>query len=137
MAKVPSVRILSFDSPSLDKSVGHPLNQFVKDVSSALSNGLTVTQNMAAQVNTLTFYLPASGVVPPLSFAWQFPQTPPKGCIIVAADAINLVRSLDPISTGLMPRWTYGGDGGLVRILNIRGTMTVDTRYSVTFHTFA
>jgi hypothetical protein len=134
VAKLPSVKLLPQsdykDQPLLQKLTSS-LNQFIIDVVRALDKGLTVSDNMVAQINEKALFVSDSAGSFPFAFAWQNPSTRPRGCIVVRADT---QEGDEGIFSAVQPKWSY--NEGRVVIEGLRGDLDADRWYDVTFYTF-
>lgn len=129
MGSLPTIkRFLTEDYPSEASWIGtllYSLNLLLNTVYSNLNNGLTIAQNMQAQVKTLS----VSGLNPTTSFNWNYPN-------IGAPIGVSVVQCLQtdaPISVVTNPvtaAWSY--TGGVISINNVTGLSSAHT-YSCTF----
>ncbi len=91
MASLPVIkRFLTEDFPKQADWIGglfYPLNQLLNTIYSALNNGVTLAQNVQAQVKTLL----VSGASPVISFPYQFSPSSPLGVSIIASTAVQKV----------------------------------------------
>jgi hypothetical protein len=109
MAKINSTkRIIIEEFPvevrSWLKKLIEPLNRFLEQVYFALVNGLTVRENLKAQVNTLTLEASASTV----KFSWNLNERPTAVFVANILDTTGVVVS--PYSMS----WVY--DNGQVEL---------------------
>lgn len=132
MAKLPGIKLLQeseYQNPEIKRLVS-PLNQHMTAVNNALNNGLTIRDNLAAQYNTTSIYISDASEPYPFAFSWRYPELKPLACEIVRIDSQDGVES---VLSACMPRWTYSS--GRILILGIRGNLTQDKWYDVTFRT--
>ncbi len=137
MAFLPPIKTLdASDAPDAPwaKKLYSAVSQFMTGVVTALSNGLTVQNNMAAQVNDVRLYISDSqtSLSFPFSFNWRFPGNPPQGCIVVRIDATD---GSERVLSAVMPRWQYRD--GQVMVTALRGHFKADAFFDVRFYTFA
>jgi hypothetical protein len=89
MASLPVIkRFLTEDFPTQSSWIGglfYPLNLLLNTIYSALSNGITLAQNVQAQVKTLS----VSGSSPTVSFPYQFAPASPIGISVINAAQTN------------------------------------------------
>lgn len=132
MSAIPPVKLLDADMLQNNPSgFVDSLNQFTTGVNNALTNGLTVGDNMSAQVNDLQIFVSNEQLPYPFSFSWGFPGVKPQGCIIVRMDSTDGVES---VFSSPSPRWDYN-DGRIV-IKGIRANLTMNKWYQIRFYTF-
>lgn len=129
MGMLPSIkRFLTEDFPDQASWIGtlfYPLNEFLQTVYSNLNNGLTLSQNMLAQVVTL----PIKGSSPTTSFSWNFSKSGnPIGVTVV--NALNTNGSGSGVLGAVSCQWSYSA--GVISILNITGLNAANS-YNVTF----
>lgn len=106
------------------------LNTHMREVRVALDHGLSIEENLVAQFNEIVLYI-ADGATPyPFSFAWHFPQARPRSCKIGFMESTDGVES---VFTGVDPWWGYN-DGNIV-IKGLRGNITINKTYRITFET--
>lgn len=98
-----------------------PLNEYLTVVANGLSNGLTIQENMLAQIKTVL----VNGASPSTSFTWKF-SARPIGCVAIGATLADGTPALNPQIT-----WTYSA--GIVQITSIAGLDTTKS-YNITFH---
>jgi len=126
-------RIIREDFPReyqglMDKLL-YPLNQFMESVGLALSNNLTIRDNMAAQEITIEVSsLPT--VSDPISFKSTL-NGPCRGII-----CINVDNQTDNTVLSGAPFLTFENSGSQVRITNITG-LTNGKRYLLTLYCFS
>ena len=126
MAQLPPIkRFVIEDYPSQSTWIGallYPLNLLLNSVYSNLNNGLTVSQNMLAQINTVT----VNGSSPSTSFLWKFSSNP------VGISVINVVQTSTPVVALTAPVFCqFSYNAGVISVTVI-GLPTSGT-YNVTF----
>lgn len=132
MAKLPGVKNL--DVKDLDDNKERfveSINDFMSSTYLALNRGLTVQDNLVAQVDELVLYISDSSNPYPTGFAWKFPNAKPIGCSIVYADCTD---GTEKVSSALFPRWAFVN--GQIVIKGIRGVFTTNNQYLIRFFTF-
>lgn len=134
MANVPvNKRLLAEDYPAEQKSwiarLLSPLNDFMTQVTSALNNQLTVSENMAAEYKEIQFTVRATPALTyPLFFKTKFNLKP----IVVRCDGAREVSGApQPIGQAVWADWQFVN--GQVQITNLTG-LTVGKTYRVTFY---
>lgn len=80
------------------KKLVDPLNRFLEQAYYALVNGLTTTDNLKAQTNTLTI---ASNATYPMKYAWRLNERPTA--ILVASIVDNTGVAVEPYAMS----WIY------------------------------
>lgn len=127
MAQLPVIkRFLTEDFPDQKSWIGglfYPLNLLLNTIYSALSNGITLSQNMQAQVKTV----PVTGLNASVTFPYQYSPASPIGCSV-----INVVQTNSPAVTlrsAVGCLWTYSN--GLVTA-TVQG-LDLNSSYNVTF----
>lgn len=129
MGALPTIkRFLAEDFPTESSWITtllYPLNLLLNTIYSNLNNGITVGQNMLAQVKTLSI----SGATPTTTFNWNFPN-------VSAPIGVSLVQCLQTdaptavITAATSVAWSYSG--GVISIDNVAGLNSSHT-YSCTF----
>lgn len=127
MGSLPPIkRFLTEDFPTQASWIGnllYPLNLFFNTVYSNLNNGLTLSQNMLAQVKTISI----SGSSPTTSFPWKFSSAP------IGVTLVNIVQTDGTpavITNATTCAWSYAA--GVVTINNVTGLNSAH-QYSATF----
>lgn len=127
MASLPTIkRFLMEDYPSEASWIGgllYPLNLLLDTIYSNLNNGLSVGQNMLAQINTL----PISGLSPTTTFLWKF-STPPVGVLLI--NTVQVTAPTTPIAGTVSAQFTY--NAGIITVAVV-GLPTSGT-YNITFY---
>lgn len=123
----PIKRFLTEDFPEQASWIGtllYPLNQFLNTVYSNLNNGITLAQNMFAQIATL----PIKGSSPTTSFTWKF-QTAgsPIGVSVIN---VSLSSGTGSALGAVTCQWSYSA--GIISISNITGLDSANS-YNITF----
>ena len=132
MAQLPPIkRFLIDDFPSEASWIGtllYPLNLLLNTIYANLNNGLTIQQNMQAQINTLS----VTGANPTTSYQWKFSSIgAPLGVTIV--NSVQTNSPITPIVNAVTCQWSYSA--GTVTISNVTG-LTNSNTYNVTFITW-
>lgn len=129
MGALPTIkRFLTEDYPTQTAWIGallYPLNLLLNTIYSNLNNGLTIGQNMLAQINTLSI----SGSSPSTTFLWKFSG----GGAPIGISAVNVVQTNGAavaISNAVSCSWSY--NAGVITINNVTGLNAGNT-YNVTF----
>jgi len=130
MGMLPTIkRFLIEDYPSQASWIGsllYPLNLLLNTIYANLNNGLTIGQNMLAQVNTLSI----SGSSPTTSYLWKFSSGgAPIGVFVINAAATSATA---PILGAVSCQYTY--NAGVITITNVTG-LTPGNTYNITFVT--
>lgn len=97
-----------------------PLNTFMTIMTNGLDNGMTISENMLAQIKTIS----VSGATSQTSFLWPF-QIKPIGCHVIACTKADGTPFQNP---GV----TFTFSQGLVQV-TLTGLSPTDN-YFVTFH---
>lgn len=122
--RIPAIKKLLMedfqDQQSWISKLLYPLNMFMTTVSNGLSNGLTIQDNMIAQVKTIL----VNGATPVTSFSWHY-STKPIGCLPVAASKSDGTAAANPSI-----QWVYSA--GLINI-QISG-LDPTKSYYITFY---
>lgn len=133
MAKAPSIPLFNKEDLTADPDgFINNLNQAFDDIRLALENGITIRENMAAQIDDITVYISDDAPPYPFGFDWKYKNLQPSGCICVYADSKDGVES---IFSAPQPRWYYST--GRIVVLGMRGNMQADKYYNLRFYTFA
>lgn len=101
-------------------SLLNPINTFLTTVSNGLSNGLTVRENMLAQIKTVL----VSGANPSTSFAYPY-ATKPIGCLVLNITESNGTPAFTPPI-----KWVYSAGQSLITVNGLEITKT----YNITFY---
>lgn len=127
MAQLPPIkRFVIEDYPSESSWIGallYPLNLLLNSVYSNLNNGLTISQNMLAQITTVEIL----GATPTTSFLWKFSSNP------VGLTVINVVQTNSPsaaLVATVFCQFSYNAGVVTVTVIGLPGSGT----YNVTFH---
>jgi len=127
MAKLPILkRFLAEDYQSAGAWITkflYVLNLFAGSVYAALNNGLTLQDNMLAQVNTVSI----SGSSPKTTINWSYSSKPVGVLLINILDASSQAAIITSPTT---VAWSYGA--GVITINNITG-LTSGKSYTATF----
>lgn len=138
MAKIPFTAINDADfeaNPEL-KPLIRAMNDRLRPLASALSNNITVADNMAGQYNEIELQIPPTGSTRspyPISFSWDYQGFVPQGCLIVKIYSPGNRRT--QISGVNPPDWDFGN--GRIIINGIPGNLVASMGYIVRFYTFA
>lgn len=128
MGQLPTIkRFLSEDFPTEASWIGtllFPLNLLLNTIYANLNNGLTISQNMLAQVKTLS----VSGSSPTTTFNWNYPNAQPIGITLV--QCLQTDSPAKVITAATSVAWSYAG--GVITINNVAGLSSGHT-YSCTF----
>lgn len=127
MATLPVIkRFLTEDFPSQASWIGvlfYPLNLLLNTIYSALNNGITLSQNVQAQVATL----PVSGASPSVSVPYKYSPTTPLGVTVV-----NVVQTSTPavaLTAAVGCAWSLNNG---IMTMTVQGLNSTST-YNVTF----
>lgn len=109
------------------------INNFFQDVRNCLDNGLSPTNNLAAQFDTIRLYISDRQSPYPFAFEWRYPGQTPAGCIVVKASPdAGGVRG---IYTGITANWIY--DNNRIVVTGLAGQIDPNAWYTFTFLTLA
>jgi hypothetical protein len=127
MGALPTIkRFLADDFPGQAEWIGNllfPLNLLLNTLYSNLNNGLTIQNNMQAQVKTLAI----SGALPTTSFPWKYASAP------IGVTLINIVQTDGtPATITLATTVAFSYAAGVVTISNVTGLNATHT-YNATF----
>lgn len=133
MGSLPPIkRFLADDYPKEEQSwintLLYPLNLLLNTIYSNLNNGLTIGQNMQAQLNTL----PVTGASPTTSYQWKFSTAGAPAAVLIG-NVVQTNGTSQPITQAVTCSWSY--NAGIVSINNVTG-LTKGNSYNVTFMTF-
>lgn len=123
MSKISSTKKLILEDfpsevrPWLKKLID-PLNRFLEQAYFALVQGLTLTDNIKAQVNTLTVY---ANQTYPIEYAWKLNERP--SVVLVG----NISESTGASVPAFSLSWTY--DNGQVKV-TLNG-LTAASKYTI------
>ncbi len=127
MARIPPIKRLSTedfkDQTSWIGKLLTPLNEFMSTTVAALNRGLTFSDNLAAQVKTLT--ITASADAYPLKFLCTLNSRPQGLWIVSVRDHASTPLTL---TTAVFADWDYAN--GQVIINNITG-LTAGRKYDI------
>lgn len=129
MGTLPSIKRFAVDDyPDQASWIGtllYPLNLLLNTIYANLNNGITIAQNLQAQVAIL----PMAGSAPTTSIQWKFASIgAPLGITVV-----NVAQSNGSSTTNLGAvscQWSYSA--GTISITNITGLNSANS-YNVTF----
>lgn len=127
MAQLPVIkRFLTEDFPEQASWIGtlfYPLNLLLNTIYANLNNGLTLSQNLQAQVATL----PVTGASPTVSFTYKYSPSSPIGVSV-----INVVQTDTPVvaPTGAIG-CTWSIANGIVTVV-VQGLHS-GSAYNITF----
>jgi hypothetical protein len=132
MGALPAIkRFLVDDFPEQASWIGtllYPLNLLLNTVYSNLNNGITIAQNLTAQINTLAI----TGSSPTTTFNWKFSGSGAPS--LVQIGNIKLPNgSIPTLTAAVMVLWSY--DSGVVTV-SLVGLPNNSTSYNVTFVTY-
>lgn len=129
MGTLPAIkRFLVDDFPDQANWIGtllYPLNLLLNTIYANLNNGLTIAQNMQAQVATL----PITGASPSTTIQWKFSGVGAP----IGVQVVNIVLATGSSSANLGAvscQWNYSA--GVITISNITG-LNSSNSYNVTF----
>lgn len=129
MGTLPAIkRFLVDDFPDQASWIGnllYPLNLLLNTIYANLNNGLTIAQNMQAQIAVL----PVTGASPTTSFNWKFSTSgAPLGITVVNVAQTSGAGS--SILAAASCQWSYSA--GIISITNITGLNSANS-YNITF----
>lgn len=129
MGTLPAIkRFLVDDFPEQASWIGallYPLNLLLNTIYSNLNNGLTIAQNIQAQLTTL----PIVGSSPSTSFSWKFPTVgAPAGISVINTALVS--GSGSTVLGAVSCQWSYSA--GVVTISSITGLNSANS-YNITF----
>ena len=128
MGTLPAIkRFAAEDYPTQGAWIGpllYSLNLLLTTIYSNLNNGLSISQNMQAAVNTIA----VSGQQASTSFTWKFSK-------IAAPIGVQIVQCLNGSTPVPLPQITWSYASGSVTISNISG-LTAGQTYTCTFITW-
>lgn len=129
MGLLPTIkRFVVDDFPDQASWIGtllYPLNLLLNTIYSNLNNGITIAQNMVAQVATL----PITGSSPTTSIQWKFSTiSAPIGITVV--NVVQTAGSGSVILGAVSCQWSY--NAGTISISNITGLNSANS-YNITF----
>ena|SRR5688572_14770620 len=119
-------RLLVEDFPSQAAWIGQlltPLNQFVENVTAALTKGLTIGDNLDQQITEFTFL--GSETV---EFKCNT-RNRPKGVVISRFETV----SGTPPTAAVQPVWSYDSTTSTIRIDSWHGGLSASAKYRATF----
>jgi len=126
MGALPAIkRFLTEDYPTEASWIGtllYPLNLLLTTIYSNLNNGLTISQNMQAQVVSS---ISVSGQSASTSFAWNYSK-------LGAPIGVQLVQCLQGSTPIPIPQITWSYSAGTISISNISG-LQAGSSYLCTF----
>lgn len=130
MAQPPSrKRLMTEDFPKEQGTwIGRllsPLNDFMLSVSAALSNQLTIQENLAMEAKELDVLVEASGTYP-IKFKTKFNLKP---VALWIGNVVEVAGSPMPITSAVYADWSE--TNGIISINNLTG-LTTGKRYRVT-----
>lgn len=132
MGTLPAIkRFLADDYPGdVQKWINtllYPLNLLLNTLYANLNNGLTIAQNLTAQINTLSI----TGSSPTTTFNWKFSGSGAPS--LVQIGNIQLTNgSIPSLTAAVMVLWNY--NAGVVTV-SLVGLPKSSTSYNVTFVT--
>lgn len=135
MAKIPQVRRLQIEDFQSQKSwiskLFLPLNVFMESVATALNQNLTLKDNMAADIKTVTFSsVPTAAAPAPV--AWTLKVAP---VAIFVGQVARLDGTAFTVSADVGIQWTFGQNG--LQIINLVGIIpTSSAQYTLTLVAF-
>lgn len=106
------------------------LSTFMRQVSEAFNNGISIEDNIVGQSNSFTVL--GDDAAFPISFYWKYPGKKPTLCVIKSIDSTDPIENVFS-DVGL--RWAY--NNGNIVIQGLRGSLTSNKMYKITFLTLA
>lgn len=127
MARVPPIKRLvreDFKDQKdwIDKLI-QPINQFFESVTTGLSKGLTLSDNVDAQIQTVNF---TEGDAPSFRVTTK---GRPRG--VVVTGIYNFTTPADPVTGAVFPIWEYNATDNSIKLTKIYGLKTGE-KYSLT-----
>jgi hypothetical protein len=131
MARLPNIkRLLTEDFREQNTWIGkllQPLNQFMESVTTAFNKGLTVTENLDAQVASVTLTEGRVDADTPVFFKSTCRGTP-KGVLVSNALDVDNKGFTGPVSV----IWSYVPDEKQVKITHVYGLAASGGKYTLT-----
>lgn len=104
-----------------------PLNSFMSKVKSGLDKNITVNDNLAGQIKTLT--VKAESPFKPLSFSYNSLRGP--RCVLIGGYSRRDINT-EVLTASVTCQWYYDANRAVITVQNITG-LTTDKTYYVTF----
>ena len=131
MANLPQLQRLMITDFTSQKSWISPLliviNTFMQSMVSAMSNKLTVSQNMSGAVLSATVTeLPS--IKSPYQILWNLPSSP---TLVMKANVTSLLNTIQTVAVDF--QWNYDSTNKIVNITNIIGiSPSISNPYTLT-----